>query len=262
MRFVSRFVSRIRACVGVRARIGARVGVGWGAMAPVLLSAGACPGFYVYTAYTNTFTTYRLLLIAYSNRFTIYRSRRRDAFTSHELLPKRLLLPPTQKRLRLSLTLRCFLLPIGFSVIISFGAVGKSDYFLVLRPPLPFLALFLLCASFTSFPEAVWDLSIPLPFGASLLALFKAARYFLRSGVEWYFLLYAFFFLRASGFCLKYSDEFIEVVVVCYSPLFAYFYAWAGGCCLYLFGGEGFSGEAHVFKHQPVIRLHRYLAVV
>lgn len=98
---------------------------------------------------------------------------------------------------------------IGFGVIISFGAVGKSDYFLVLVPPLPFLALFLLCASFTSFPEAVWDLSIPLPFGASLLALFKAARYFLRSGVEWYFLLYAFFFLRDSGFCLKYSDEFI-----------------------------------------------------
>lgn len=191
---------------------------------------------------------------------TIYLSR----LTAHASVVR---LPVAPKRIRLLfafifylvfLTLRCFLI----GVIISFGAVGKSDYFLVLRPPLPFLALFLLCASFTSFPEVVWDLSIPLPFGASLLALFKAARYFLRSGVEWYFLLYAFFFLRASGFCLKYSDEFIEVVVVCYSPLFAYFYAWAGGCCLYLFGGEGFSGKAHVFKHQSVIRLHRYLAVV
>lgn len=145
MRFVSRFSSRIRACVGVRARIGARVGVGWGAMAPVLLSAGACPGFYVYTAYsnryaiyrlhkqifdlppthtayTNTFTTYRLLLIAYSNRFTIYRSRRWNAFTSHAL-------PLTQVwfvyLLRLSAYV-CFLclssiwcfLPLGVSLLV------------------------------------------------------------------------------------------------------------------------------------------------
>ena len=96
MRFVSRFFARIRACVGVRARIGARVGAGWGAMAPVLLGAGACPGFYVYTAYTNrysiyllrtplkaigmrftaytnTFTNYRLLLTAYAVPFTLYR---------------------------------------------------------------------------------------------------------------------------------------------------------------------------------------------
>lgn len=122
MRFVSRFVSRIRACVGVRARIGARVGVGWGAMAPVLLSAGACPGFYVYTAYTNTFTTYRLLLTAYTNRCAIYCSRRWNAFTSHAL-------PLTQVwfvyLLRLSAYV-CFLclssiwcfLPLGVSLLV------------------------------------------------------------------------------------------------------------------------------------------------
>jgi hypothetical protein len=170
------------------------------------------------TAYTNRYSIYLLRtpltatgmrLTAYSLPLTIYLSR----LTAYASVVR---LPIAPKRIRLLfafifylvfLALRCFL--IGFSVIISFGAVGKSDYFLALRPPLPFLALFLLCASFTSFPEVVWDLSIPLPFGASLLALFKAARYFLRSGVEWYFLLYAFFFLRASGFCLKYSDEFI-----------------------------------------------------
>jgi hypothetical protein len=28
--------------------------------------------------------------------------------------------------------------------------------------------------------------------------------------------LYAFFFLRASGFCLKYSDEFIKRGVGCF----------------------------------------------
>ena len=74
MRFVSRFVSRIRACVGVRARIGARVGVGWGAMAPVLLGAGACPGFYVYTAYSNRCAIYllRTPLTSIGMRFTAH----------------------------------------------------------------------------------------------------------------------------------------------------------------------------------------------
>jgi len=204
VRFVSRFVSRIRACVGVRARIGARVGVGWVRRAPVLLGAGACPGFYVYTAYSNRCTIYRLQQQVCDLPPT------HTAYTN-TLTPYRLLLTAHVGMMRLPLTftsclntlgfifylvflaLWCFLigvvLPIGFSVIISFGAVGKSDYFLVFFPPLPFLALLTLCASFTSFPEVVWDLSIPLPFGASLLALFKAARYFLRSGVEWYFLL-------------------------------------------------------------------------
>ena len=62
-------------------------------------------------------------------------------------------------------------------------------YFLEDFPPLPFLALLVLLASFTSFPDLVWDLSMPLGAGLALLALFRAARYFLRSGVEWYSLL-------------------------------------------------------------------------
>jgi hypothetical protein len=57
-------------------------GVGWGAMAPVLLSAGACPGFYVYTAYTNRYAIYRLhqqvcdlpfTFTAYAVPLTLYR---------------------------------------------------------------------------------------------------------------------------------------------------------------------------------------------
>jgi hypothetical protein len=57
-------------------------------------------------------------------RFTSYahRSRRRDAFTSHELLPKRLRLPPTQKRLRLSSVL--YLLPLGVSLLVFFCLLG------------------------------------------------------------------------------------------------------------------------------------------
>lgn len=62
-------------------------------------------------------------------------------------------------------------------------------YFLEDFPPLPFLALLVLLASFTSLPDLVWDLSMPLGAGLALLALFRAARYFLRSGVEWYSLL-------------------------------------------------------------------------
>ena len=135
MRFVSRFFARIRACVGVRARIGARVGTGgvqwrryfWAparALASTYtpltqtdirftshahrLQQQVCDLPFTFTAYTNTFTTYRLLLTAYAVPLTLYRSRRRDAFTSHELPPKRLLLSPTQKRLRLS-SIWCFL---------------------------------------------------------------------------------------------------------------------------------------------------------
>ena len=81
---------------------------------------------------------------------------------------------------------------VGGGVFFGRGAFRRGwvmGYFLGDFPPLPFLALLVLLASFTSFPDLVWDLSMPLGAGLALLALFRAARYFLRSGVEWYSLL-------------------------------------------------------------------------
>ena len=95
--------------MGVRARIGARVGAGWGAMAPVLLSAGACPGFYVYTAYTNRYSIYlpRTPLTATGVRFTAYSNRYAIYLLRLPLTPYLLRCAANAGGMRLSLTSYC-----------------------------------------------------------------------------------------------------------------------------------------------------------
>ena len=45
-------------------------GGGWGAIAPVVLSAGGRAGFYIYTAYTNRYAIYRLRRTSYAVSLT------------------------------------------------------------------------------------------------------------------------------------------------------------------------------------------------
>jgi len=73
------------------------------------------------------------------------------------------------------------LLPLwGFTIIVR----STMNYRLVLRPSLPWRARLVERASLTKRPDLVWLLSCA-PLGESRFALFRAARYCLRSSVAW-----------------------------------------------------------------------------
>ena len=92
---------------------------------------------------------------------------------------------------------------------VSYTLPRGGDYFLEDLLPLPFRALLLDRFSLTTLPALVWDLSSPFVLGELLLAVLSLARYFLRSGVAWYAVLYAFFLALASGLLAKYLADLL-----------------------------------------------------
>jgi hypothetical protein len=112
-------------------------GVGWVRRPPVVLGAGGRAGFYVYTAYTNRYASYRLhkqifdlllTLTAYANTLTIYLLRLTLTLTPHAVLPTKgvcvyLSRLPLASTL-LGLSSICYLLPLGVSLLVFFCLLG------------------------------------------------------------------------------------------------------------------------------------------